>query len=608
MPVTTEEERRSAGLFTEGRSLMGSDHDSERSGGGPGGGGSGVATTRAYLNLLRPSAWAMIARRTVDFLLPSFLTGSGSSGAKKLYPTAYLDGMRGLAALFVFFCHYFYTAFFIAEGYRWFDPLVHGGSGSGGGGGGAAAKTDAEHLPPPPAVSTYTSLWRLPFVRLLYSGPSMVCVFFVISGYALSCRPLQLSSRAAAANRNRPVVSSHHTINKNNHTNSAGTTEEASFSRTLSSLVFRRFFRLYLPPFISTLCMALLTRWGAFEGTRAFTTDRRYVRNVIEHHPPWMDTMGAQLAHWAGQMWDFVHVWAWQTHGGSTQYDVHLWTIPVEFRCSMVLFLVLLGTSRLRPYVRSLVVGVIAWFVIRSDRWEMFLFLAGMTIADLDVRRGAHEQKQGQVERKRRSGSHDLLLLPLSEKKVDEDVDTGSSSSSPSSSPTSTPSSSSPLSTRSERFWTLMCIPCLYLLSSPDAGPFNVPGYSFLGPLIPGWFSEKYRFWQMLSAAAFVFCAARSARCRRFFELRPVQYAGRISYAIYLCHGPVTHLVGYPVQRWAWRAVTGIDTEGAYKRGVVLAACINIPLVVWAADVFWRAVDVPTVKFAKWLESKVVVD
>ncbi|KAH8159121.1 hypothetical protein CIB48_g9129 [Xylaria polymorpha] len=223
MPPTIEEEKRRA-LFHEARSSpSSSETESDGSSGifeARFGGIRWAATTKAYSNL--------ILRRTALFLLPSFThhrfspardrrgnnsAGNGSSGgAKALSPTAYLDGMRGLAAFFVFFCHYFYTAFFIAEGYNWLPP------------------PPADSNEPPPTTSKWTSLWRLPFVRLLYSGPSMVCVFFVISGYALSLRPLQLARK-----RN-----------------------SEAFARTTSSLVFRRFFRLYLPPLISTLGIALL--------------------------------------------------------------------------------------------------------------------------------------------------------------------------------------------------------------------------------------------------------------------------------------------------------------------------------------------------------------
>ncbi|KAI1425712.1 acyltransferase family-domain-containing protein [Xylaria sp. FL1777] len=508
-----------------------------------------AAMSKAYSNL--------VLRRTALLLLPSFThsrfsparerrsdtNGNGGGGVKALSPTAYLDGMRGLAAFFVFFCHYFYTAFFIAEGYNWLPR--------------PPPDSDA----PPPTTSTYTSLWRLPFVRLLYSGPSMVCVFFVISGYALSLRPLQLARK-----RNGEA-----------------------FARTTSSLIFRRFFRLYLPPIISTLGVAFLLQWGAYEGTREFIQDRTFTRNVIEFHPKRLDSLSAQLTHWAHEMWEFIHIWSWANHAGSTQYDVHLWTIPLEFRCSMVLFLALIGTARIRDNVRLIVVGLLSWFVLRNDRWEMLLFFAGMTIADLDLRRNAHD---GRDARGTNSGSSSSSPQPTLQLPLEETTN-------------QTPPSAQKRSTQ-DSFWTLVSIFALYLLSCPDAGPWDVPGWRYLGTLIPAWFTEKYRFWQVMGACLFVFCAARSRGWQRFFELPPVQYLGHLSYAIYLMHGPVTHILGYPVQRWAW-GITGTDSGPAFKSGVALAAVINIPLVVWAADIFWRVVDMPSVRFAKWLESKLSI-
>ncbi|KAI1177177.1 acyltransferase family-domain-containing protein [Nemania sp. FL0916] len=522
-----------------------------------------AATTRTYASL--------ILRRTAIFLLPSFThhrlllardrhSSSSSSSAKTLSPTSYLDGMRGVAALFVFFCHYFYTSFFIAEGFHYLPP--------------PPKRPDSPSTTSWPTTSQYKSLWRLPFARLLYSGPSMVCVFFVISGYALSLRPLTLSRQRRGQGQNGEG--------------------EAAFARTISSLVFRRFFRLYLPPIISTLTTALLLNAGAFEPTRDFVHDRKFMRNVIEHHPPRLASLGSQLAHWGQEMWAFVHIWGWEDHAGSTEYDVHLWTIPLEFRCSMVLFLVLVGTARLRENVRLVVIALLAWFVMRSDRWEMLLFLAGMMIAELDLRRDAHGQRER--EREGRGGvnavsvassSTPALQLLLAEEKIPS------------------PPSVSRRRSVADSFWTLISVLALYLLSCPDAGPSDVPGWRTLGTLIPTWFSEKYRFWQVMGACLFVFCAARSRFWRHIFELPAIQYLGHLSYAVYLMHGPVTHILGYPIQRWAW-GITG--TEGsAYKSGAILAALINIPLVIWAADIFWRAVDVPTVRFAKWLESKLSI-
>ncbi|KAI2606457.1 acyltransferase [Hypoxylon fragiforme] len=480
-----------------------------------------AATAKTYCNGFRLSSWSSSLLRIGMFLLPSFIQHRCARErfrTEKLHPTAYLDGMRGLAALFVFFCHYFYTAFKVAEGW---------------------GHDNANY-----------EIWRLPFIRLLYSGPSMVCVFFIISGYALSLKPLKQA-------RSRSLD---------------------GLSNTMTSFVFRRFFRLYLPPMISTFGVLILLRFGIYEMTRDFVNDRKYVHNVIEHHPVLEETTQKQLRHWVREMYDFVHVWGWEKFGGATGYDVHLWTIPVEFRCSMMLFLVMIGTANLRTGVRFFCLACIMWFVLRSDRWEMVLFLWGMAIAELDLIRGAHEPSPSQ-----QPSPPPATLLPLD------------------STPSTTPERRSPCNF----LWTLLTIPALYLMSEPDAGPAGVPGWDYLGTLIPEWFSDKYRYYQMIGSIIFVFCTARSISWQRAFNSAPVQYFGRISYALYLMHGPVLHTVGFLVEK---RVLDWTGTEGnRYTWGFILASVINIPLVIWAADIFWRAVDAPVVRFTKWLEGKLSI-
>jgi hypothetical protein len=64
------------------------------------------------------------------------------------------------------------------------------------------------------------------------------------------------------------------------------------------------------------------------------------------------------------------------------------------------------------------------------------------------------------------------------------------------------------------------------------------------------------------------------------------------------------HVAGYHWEKWAY-GVTGVEGY-QYNAGFFLGACFVVPTVIWWADVFWRAVDIPTVKFAKWFESKMV--
>ncbi|CAN8106255.1 unnamed protein product [Discula destructiva] len=478
------------------------------------------------------------------FFLPSFVSSRLSHerpGSQRLGPTAYLDGMRGLAAFIVFFCHYFYTCFIIADGW---------------------GSNDANY-----------DILKLPFLRLMYAGPPMVAIFFIVSGYALSLKPLKL----------------------------ARSQKWTDFATTMSSFVFRRALRLFLPAFASTLLIVVLLRVGAYEWNRDFSKDPQFHWNVQETAPDRKATLTEQLTDWFWNMFNFVHVWGWEKYGGSTYYDVHLWTIPIEFRASMMLFLTLVGFARLRTAVRMGCLAVVTAFSYRWDRWEMVLFYTGMLYAELDIIRGAHTnpattaalQTQQHLDSSSSSSSSSSTGLPSVEPKPIDYVGTGNQS-------------AVAKSSRLSRVgWGMLTTVSLYLLSQPDVNSEHTPGWVTLSSYIPEWVDDKYRYFQCVGAIMFVFCTARMPTLQRVFNSPPVQYLGKISYAIYLMHGPVLHTVGYSIEKWAWR-MTG--TEGPwYVVGFGLAALGVVPCVVWAADVFWRAVDAPVVRFAKWLEGQCVV-
>lgn len=248
-----------------------------------------------------------------------------------------------------------------------------------------------------------------------------------------------------------------------------------------------------------------------------------------------------------------------------TDYDVHLWTIPIEFRCSLYLFLVILGSARLQTKFRWLVVGGVTWFTYRNSRWEFTLFLAGFFLAELDHIRGAHIPQSP---------------LPQDEKDVKK--------------------SNSQLKSF---FWGLASILALYLMCQPDGRGEITPGWIWLDSQIPVWWGEeRFRYWQGAGAILFVLSVGFSKTWQKFFNTGIVQYFGKLSYALYLMHGPAMHCVGYHFEAWAY-SVTGVEGYW-FNAGWCLGACFCIPTVIWWADIFWRAVDIPTVKFGRWVETK----
>lgn len=215
------------------------------------------SVVKTSLNFLDSTPWQAIAIRTAIFFVPSFLQGRLAREhirPAKLSPTAYLDGMRGLAALFVYFCHYFYQAFTIAESW-------------------GAGTTNYHPL-------------KLPIIRLFYQGPAAVCVFFVISGYALSYRPLKLI-------RSRQM---------------------SEFANCMSSMMFRRGIRLFLPTAISTLMVVVFLQMGVYELTRDFAGNPAYHKNIMEPHAQPLESMYLQLRDWAWTMVCFMHVFTWDKY------------------------------------------------------------------------------------------------------------------------------------------------------------------------------------------------------------------------------------------------------------------------------------------------------
>lgn len=211
------------------------------------------------ISCVRSISWRVLFIRSALFFVPSFLLQGRHSREwtrpSKLHPTAYLDGMRGLAALVVFFCHYSYQGFIIAESYGCGD-------------------------------SNY-AWFKLPIIRLFYQGPAAVCIFFVISGYALSYRPLKLIRSQS----------------------------NSELLETLSSLVFRRAIRLFVPSIVSTFMIVCLLRLGAYEPTREFANDRTYMKNIVEPHPELMETSYEQFRDWLWSVYRFIRVFSWAAPG-----------------------------------------------------------------------------------------------------------------------------------------------------------------------------------------------------------------------------------------------------------------------------------------------------
>ncbi|KAF7561321.1 hypothetical protein G7046_g2826 [Stylonectria norvegica] len=185
--------------------------------------------------------------RLLRLLKPIFLLNSkidAQARPTNRHPTSLLDGMRGLAAFTVMIFHW--------SGWIYEHQLGWGAKG--------------EHY----------DFLRLPVLRLFYHGSIQVDIFFVISGYVLSYRPIRFLRRG----------------------------QVAELYIVLNSLLFRRWARLFLPIAASTLMLAILLQLGAYDMVRGFHEDAKYMTNRIEVYVAPQPTLTGELWHWIEQMDD----------------------------------------------------------------------------------------------------------------------------------------------------------------------------------------------------------------------------------------------------------------------------------------------------------------
>ncbi|KAK6608572.1 hard surface induced protein [Botrytis cinerea] len=190
-----------------------------------------------------------------------------------------------------------------------------------------------------------SSFMQLPFLRVLYSGRPMVHIFFVISGFVLSLKPLKL---ARAHNY-------------------------ADLQTTLSSSVFRRGMRLFLPTTASTFLVMTFIRMRLVEVDG-------------------FETFSQQFMDWLHAIWTIGYSWDWDKIWWP-KYDVHVWTIPIEMAQSMFLFVTITGLARCKVWVRLFMFVVIMLYSLKCGRWAAFEFIGGALVAEVGLIQQARAER-----------------------------------------------------------------------------------------------------------------------------------------------------------------------------------------------------------------------
>ena len=379
---------------------------------------------------------------------------------------------------------------------------------------------------------------QLPFIRVLYSPRPMVHIFFIISGYVLSYKPLkQIHSQQLSA-----------------------------LTTTLSSSVFRRALRLFLPSIVTLFIMAIAVHFDI--------SDDRFA--------PSFYMLSDQFAHWWETCWDLLAA-SWAVNELSypqPEYNPALWTIPVEFAQSLLLFITIIGLSRCVTNARLLMLAWIIAFCFFGGQLFTVEFLGGMFLAEWNLL-----QDQS-------------LLTPTSSPTLLPKYDFGEVQEKTKSCPALRHHAT-------QAFWIANVIFGLFIASWTNNHAEEVWGLSFLDANTPAPYTGQ-RVWFCFGAFQIVAACTQVKFLQNFFNTAVPQYLGNISYALYLMHNLCLTALEPRVNPYLdhyFGKSTSWGRHASWLGGLV----VMLPIIICVADIFWRAVDTPTVKLARWLEGKCTV-
>jgi peptidoglycan/LPS O-acetylase OafA/YrhL len=412
---------------------------------------------------------------------------------------------------------------------------------------------------------------ELPIIRYFYAGFT-AHLFFAIAGYLTSVRLFQMIDQHDQASQSKVL-------------------------KTVSGALFRRALRLYLP----VLCITLLTAHYIHLGL--YETNRQYIADVAlfpgewnEPKPEMFPSYYIQIRYWMREMFDLTNIF---DPGAVYPYhDQHLWSILAELKGSLCTYMVLMGTAQCQKYVRLAALCLMTYMFFLWNHWEVWVYILGAIVAQIDL----------------------LLNEREAEKKLTLDPDRQL--------PPSPPHSPKPghkpapptwaeyLSNPPSNFVTVALrafgfLTAFYFLSYPiDGWKTYAPGYMTLNKLIPEWMDRKDKFYPNIGSALLIFLLARAhpdtSKWRRIFNSGVAQYLGKISFALYLVHGPILHAIGYmiPHRIWWFMGIQQIDTgDYTWAATIFVGWAVSLTLSLWAADVWTREVESRCVRVVQKLEG-----
>ncbi|KAI1138417.1 acyltransferase family-domain-containing protein [Hypoxylon sp. FL0543] len=332
----------------------------------------------------------------------------------------------------------------------------------------------------------------------------------------------------------------------------------------VASALFRRWLRLYLPLIVVTFLY--MTSWHTF-GIWAVNA---------QPENTWKD----ELRSWYYEFKNFSFLY---NQGGDPwfSYQFHSWSIQIEFKGSVVIYSCLLALSRLTRNARLWCqLFLIIYFMYVADGWYAAMFVSGMLLCDLDLLAAKNE-------------------LPHIFRKLQP--------------------------AKSFIFYHLFAF-SIYLGGVPSVNSDinrlkGSRGWYYLSCLKPQAVFDYKWFYLFWAAVFLVSSIPRIPWLKRFFETRPCQYLGRISFGLYLVHGPILWTLGdrlYTATGWyqeaqlahlpQWANMFKLPKFGPLGLELSFLAphIVLLPFTLWLAEIFTRLVDEPSVRFAQLLYRRLL--
>ncbi|CAK1357930.1 unnamed protein product [Cercospora beticola] len=436
--------------------------------------------------------------------------------------TAYLDGLRGLAALLVYIYHHV----------SWYfgptDDLINGWGANG------------NHY-----------FFQLPFIRLILTGGNAgVVIFFVLSGYVLSISPLRHLREASKGNQNHKTI-----------------------YRSLLSSVIRRPIRLYLPVIGVSLGFVIALHlpfglapklaWPAPQETLWLELKSWLYELSIALQP---STKPDVLAHW------FV-------------YDPPVYTIPVELVGSLLIFSMLAFSVPVTMRMRAIVYAFMYIAFLLMYQWAMALFMAGMLLAINDLKEpGPSTFGRFQFSARGKTIIHHFTFFAG---------------------------------------WYLLCQTAGMRDTQVSS---DTPGWWLLTELIPPIYyddpdKEYWRWWHAWGAFMVVYGVLRLSWLQKFFSTRPLKYLGKISFALYLVHGPLMWTVGdriyrlfghitMPEMTTMWDEMLPVPEFGihGFTTRFLVSQALILPITFAFGHLGTKLFDEPSVRLGRWVVDRMKVE